>query len=113
MNNEPTTPEFMNELYETIKSRRNGNINKSYTAQLFDKGVAHITQKIGEESTEVIVAALNETPAQVISESADLIFHLMVLWVEKDISLDAIFNELEGRSRASGIREKSALKSEK
>ena len=79
----------------------------SYTAQLFEKGVQGIAQKFGEESTEVIIAALKETKVQVVSESADLLFHLMVLWVERDITPDDVFKELEGRAGTSGLEEKN------
>ena len=80
----------------------------SYTAKLFNGGVEEISRKIGEEATEVIVAALRETPAHVVSESADLIYHLMVLWAEQDITPDDVFEELEGRTGISGIEEKNS-----
>lgn len=107
MNNELTSHQFINTLYNTIKSRKGENSKVSYTAQLFEKGVQGMAQKIGEESTEVIIAALQQTKAQVVSESADLLFHLMVLWAERDIIPDDVFKELEGRAGTSGLEEKN------
>ena len=108
MTDETLSRRFIDTLYETIKSRRGDDPNESYTAQLFDGGVETIARKIGEESTEVIVAALRETPAHVVSESADLLYHLMVLWAEQDITPDDVFEELAGRAGTSGVGEKEA-----
>jgi phosphoribosyl-ATP pyrophosphohydrolase len=110
MSKEQAPKHYLDILYNTIKSRKGGNIEKSYTAQLFEKGVKKIAQKIGEESTEVIVAALQETQAQVVSESADLLYHLMVLWVERGILPEDVFKELEGRAGISGFEEKNLRK---
>ena len=99
---------FIDTLFDTIKSRQGDNPETSYTAQLFEGGVEKITRKIGEESTEVIVAALRETPAHVVSESADLLYHLMVLWAEQDITPDDVFEELASRAGASGIEENNS-----
>ncbi len=99
---------FIKTLYHTIKSRQGGNSKESYTADLFEKGIQRIAQKIGEESTEVIVASLRETKADVVSESADLLYHLMVLWVEKEILPDDVFRELESRAGISGFEEKKS-----
>ncbi|MBT7943666.1 MAG: phosphoribosyl-ATP diphosphatase [Alphaproteobacteria bacterium] len=108
MTDETLSRRFIDTLYETIKSRRGDDPNESYTAQLFDGGVETIARKIGEESTEVIVAALRETPAHVVSESADLLYHLMVLWAEQDITPDDVFEELAGRAGTSGVEEKES-----
>ncbi|MBC8338682.1 MAG: phosphoribosyl-ATP diphosphatase [Rhodospirillales bacterium] len=108
MTEETMSRRFIDELFETIKSRRGSDPEESYTARLFDEGIEKITKKIGEESTEVIVAALRETPAHVVSESADLLYHLMVLWAEQEISPDDVFEELAGRAGRSGIEEKES-----
>jgi|TARA_B110000438_G_scaffold264928_1_gene277914 phosphoribosyl-ATP pyrophosphohydrolase len=107
MTKEENLQYFLNTLYKTIQSRKGGNIDESYTALLFEKGVQQITKKIGEESTEVIIAALSETPERVISESADLLFHLLVLWANHNITPNSVFKELENRTEASGLEEKS------
>tara|TARA_B100001250_G_scaffold370376_1_gene354497 strand:+ start:167 stop:496 length:330 start_codon:yes stop_codon:yes gene_type:complete len=106
MNKEENLQHIMNSLYDTIKSRKGKNTDNSYTAQLFDKGLQHIVQKIGEESTEVVLAAVCETPEKVISESADLLYHLMVLWAEQNINPYSVFEELERRTKFSGVEEK-------
>ncbi|NQV82748.1 MAG: phosphoribosyl-ATP diphosphatase [Rhodospirillales bacterium] len=108
MSDEIMSRRFIDELFGTIKSRQGGDPEKSYTAKLFAAGVENMARKIGEESTEVIVAALRETPAHVVSESADLMYHLMVLWAEQNITPDDVFEELASRAGKSGIEEKDS-----
>ncbi len=108
MNKEENLQHLMNSLYDTIQSRKGKNADNSYTAQLFAKGIQKIAQKIGEESTEVVIAATCETPERVISESADLLYHLMVLWAEQNITPHSVFKELESRTKTSGIEEKKS-----
>ncbi len=111
MTDETMSRRFLDELFEVIKSRKGADPETSYTAQLFDGGIEKITRKIGEESTEVIVAALRETPGHVISESADLLYHLMVLWAEQDITPEDVYEELESRAGTSGVEEKESRES--
>ena len=106
MNDDVKTRRFVDSLFQTIKDRRGDNPETSYTAKLYDGGVEEIARKIGEEATEVIVAALRETPAHVVSESADLIYHLMVLWAEQGITPDDVLEEMQSRTGMSGIEEK-------
>ena len=108
MTEETMSRRFVDELFDTIKSRQGDDPDESYTAHLFAGGSEEISRKIGEEATEVIVAALRETPAHVVSESADLMYHLMVLWAEQGISPDDVFEELAGRAGTSGIEEKNS-----
>ncbi len=110
MTDENMSRRFLDELFLVIKSRKGADPEASYTAQIFEGGVEMMARKIGEESTEVIVAALRETPAHVVSESADLLYHLMVLWAEQGISLEDVFEELESRAGTSGIEEKESRK---
>jgi len=95
-------------LYTVIESRRNADPEESYTAKMFAGGVGAITRKVGEESLEVIIAALRETPQHVVAESADLLYHLLILWVEQGIRLEDVYEELESRSGTSGVAEKEA-----
>ena len=111
MNDGNVTRRFIDSLYQTIKERRGADPEKSYTAKLYEGGVEEMTRKIGEEATEVIVAALRETPAHVVSESADLLYHLMVLWAEQDITPEDVFEELESRIGMSGLEEKESRES--
>ncbi len=107
-----TTAHFLDELYEIIASRRGGDPEESYTAKLFEGGIGKMAGKIGEEATEVIVAALRETPDHVISESADLLYHLLILWAEQGITPEDVFEELQNRTGTSGIEEKQSRDSE-
>lgn len=85
------------ELYQVIKDRKINPIEGSYTKYLFDKGIDKILKKVGEESTEVIVATKNTDKTELITEICDLCYHIMVLMAEKDISLEEIREELEKR----------------
>ena len=78
------------ELYEIIESRRNSDESTSYTKQLFDRGLDRIIQKVGEESVEVVIAAKNDENDEFIGEVADLVYHLLVLLVAKDIKITDI-----------------------
>ena len=78
------------ELYEIIESRRNNDESTSYTRQLFDRGLDRIIQKVGEESIEVVIAAKNDENDEFIGEVADLVYHLLVLLVAKDIKITDI-----------------------
>jgi phosphoribosyl-ATP pyrophosphohydrolase len=94
-------------LETTIRARRNGDPAESYVASLFAKGRKKIAEKVGEEATETIIAALCETPEKLTSEAADLVFHLAILLAESNLSLDDVLNELERRDGISGIAEKA------
>ena len=83
-------------LFELIKDRKINPPEKSYTSYLFEKGLDKILKKIGEESTEVVIAAKN-SKEETIYEISDLIYHLLVLMVEAGISTDEILNELASR----------------
>jgi len=84
-------------LYDTVVSRRGADPASSGTAQLFRKGLPKIAQKLGEEATETVVAALSQGHGEVVAESADLLYHLLVLWAAKDVRPDEVFRELERR----------------
>lgn len=85
------------ELYEIIESRRNSDESTSYTRQLFDRGLDRIIQKVGEESVEVVIAAKNDENDEFIGEVADLVYHLLVLLVAKDINITDIERYLQER----------------
>lgn len=84
-------------LYELIKGRKTNPKEGSYTTYLFDKGIDKILKKVGEESTEVIVAGKGGSKEETVFEIADLAYHVMVLMVEMGISLRDITGELEKR----------------
>ena len=85
------------ELYQLIKSRKEQMPEGSYVASLFTEGENRIIQKVGEEAVEVVIAAKNNDAKELTSESADLLFHLMVMLVEKGVSLEDIEAELSRR----------------
>lgn len=87
----------LNMLYELIKGRKTDKKEGSYTTYLFEKGLDKILKKVGEESTEVIIAAKAEDKKETIYEISDLIYHLIVLMVEAGISLEDIRAELASR----------------
>jgi phosphoribosyl-ATP pyrophosphohydrolase len=95
-------------VFSTIQDRAGGDPKSSYVAGLRAKGRGAITAKIGEESTEVVIAALSAGDNEVIHESADLLFHMMVLWSDCGITPDDVFNELSRREGISGLNEKAA-----
>ena len=105
---EPTGKRILEDLYRTIESRKGGNPETSHTAGLFHKGRNKICKKFGEEAVEVIVAALGESHEDVVNESSDALYHLLVLWAEVGIRPDEVWAELQGRVGISGIDEKNS-----
>jgi phosphoribosyl-ATP pyrophosphohydrolase len=108
MNENNNNSDVLERLFETIKSRQGDSPDKSYTAKLFSKGRGKIACKLVEEATETIVAALYEGDDKVISESADLLFHLLVLWADAGVEPAHVWEELARREGTSGIDEKEA-----
>ncbi|MEX0593786.1 MAG: phosphoribosyl-ATP diphosphatase [Balneolaceae bacterium] len=89
--------DFLFELEKLIQSRYNERPEGSYTTRLFEGGVDAIAQKVGEEAVEVVIASKNEDRTEVIYESADLLYHLLVLLTQREIGLDEIVGELQNR----------------
>lgn len=100
----------LDRLFATILSRRTADPASSHTAALFAAGRGAIARKVGEEATETVVAAMEEGGDAVVRESADLLFHLMVLWADRGVTPEDVFAELERREGRSGIAEKAARK---
>ena len=80
----------------------------SYTRKLIDRGVAHCAKKLGEEAVETVIAAIQGDRDRIVSESADVLYHLMVVLAVGGVGLDEVMRELEGRTGRSGIAEKAA-----
>ncbi|WLD27843.1 Phosphoribosyl-ATP pyrophosphatase [Clostridioides difficile] len=89
----------LKELYDLINERKNNPIEGSYTNYLFDKGLDKILKKVGEESSEVIIASKNEDKSELIYEISDLVYHTLVLMIEKDVEIDEIKKELIKRRK--------------
>lgn len=90
---------FLYDLEELLKSRKTELPEGSYTTKLFRKGIDEISQKLGEEAVEVVIASKNMDEREIIYESADLIYHLLVLLAEKEIPLDRVIGELQLRNK--------------
>lgn len=99
---------ILDELIKVIESRKGRDPAVSYTARLFAKGRGHIAKKLGEEAVETVIAATGQGKAEQIAESADLLFHLLVLWSDCGIRPEEVFAELARRRGVSGIDEKKA-----
>ena len=84
-------------LYDVVVDRKTNPVEGSYTNYLFDKGIDKMCKKIGEESSEVIIGAKNEGKGEMLYEVADLMYHMTVLMVEKGITWQDVFTELETR----------------
>ena len=97
-------------LYAVIESRRGDDPEESYTARLFRGGAPQIAKKVGEEAAETVVAALSGDSADLAAESADLLYHLLVLWADCGVRPADVWAELERREGTSGIAEKRARK---
>lgn len=95
-------------LEKTIAARAKALPSESYVAKLNADGLAQIAQKLGEEATETVIASLAKPREELIGESADLIFHLLVLLQHKNIALDEVLSELERREGVSGLAEKAS-----
>ncbi len=100
--------EVLNRLFAVIQSRRGGDSKTSYTAKLFEKGTNRIAQKVGEEAVETVIAAVSGDASRVAAESADLLYHLCVLWADAGVTPDDVFDVLEQREGVSGIAEKAS-----
>lgn len=96
--------EVLVRLFETIEKRSNDDPSQSYTAQLLSEGKEKCIAKLKEESLETAEAAEKGEISQIIYESADLIYHLLVLWKKFDLTPDQIYTELENREGKTGLR---------
>ncbi|MBK8174297.1 MAG: phosphoribosyl-ATP diphosphatase [Rhodospirillales bacterium] len=99
---------YLDDLFAVIESRRGADAASSYTARLFSKGRLKIAKKTGEEAVEVVIAALAEGRDEVAAESADLLYHLLVLWASVGIKPRDVWAQLSKREGVSGLAEKAA-----
>ena len=105
-----STDHTLDRLFSTIAARKGADPKSSYTAKLFAQGAPKIAQKLGEEAVETVIAALTEERAAVTAESADLLYHLLVLWVERGVTPEDVWAELARREGVSGLAEKASRK---
>jgi len=94
--------DVLRSLYTVVQGRKAEPQEGSYTCYLFDKGLDKILKKVGEECAETIIAAKNDVPSDTVGEISDLVYHLMVMMVEKGIPLEDVLAELDRRSQKIG-----------
>ena len=98
------------DLARRIKERAKASPEESYTRKMLDRGIGHCAKKLGEEAVETVIAAIENNRSHLIAESADLIFHLLVLLKSRDVKFSEIEDALAQRTQMSGLEEKAARK---
>lgn len=102
------TAKTLDVLYATVAARKGADPEASYTAKLYARGTAKIAQKLGEEAVETVIAAMSGDRDETVKESADLLYHLMVLLADAGIPPEEVYAELARREGLSGLAEKAA-----
>ncbi|MEQ8735337.1 MAG: phosphoribosyl-ATP diphosphatase [Rhodospirillaceae bacterium] len=100
---------ILERLYDVLVSRKTADPETSYTAKMYAKGVTKIAQKVGEEGVETALAAVAEGRDELLNESADLLYMLLLLWAAKDVKPADVFAVLDHRFGESGIRQKDKI----
>ena len=99
--------QILDELYAVIESRKGADPTTSRTAQLFHRGVAKIAQKVGEEAVETLIEGIRGDRERLAEESADLLYHLLVLWADQGVTPDAVWLALAKRRETSAMVQNS------
>lgn len=99
---------ILHDLEATIVARKSADPKSSWTAKLLAKGPEKCAEKFGEESIEAIIEAVKGDRAKLTSEGADVLYHFLVMLAARDVSLDAVLQELANRQGLSGIAEKAS-----
>jgi phosphoribosyl-ATP pyrophosphohydrolase len=100
----------LEDLAKIVAARAQESADRSYTRKLLDAGVEKCAKKLGEEATETVIAATAGTREQVVAESADLLYHLLVILKARGVELAEVYAELERRTAQSGLEEKASRK---
>ena len=98
----------LDRLWSVVMNRRDGDPSISHSARLLSRGTAKVAQKFGEEAVECLIEAVRGDKAAVVSESADVLYHLLVLWVSTGVAPEEVWAELMRREGVSGIAEKAS-----
>lgn len=102
-------PKFtLSDLEKRVQERAKADASESYTRALLDKGVAHCAKKLGEEAIETAIAAVQEDKERLVAESADLLYHLLVILQARGVTLAEVESALEKRTGQSGHQEKAS-----
>jgi phosphoribosyl-ATP pyrophosphohydrolase len=102
------SPQVLDRLWDVVQSRRDGDPAASHSARLLSRGMAKVAQKFGEEAVECLIEAVAGNTEALAAESADVLYHLVVLWVSAGLQPSEVWAELERREGVSGIAEKAA-----
>src|SRR5882757_7795029 len=100
--------DVLDKLFATIASRQGGDPDRSYTAKLLAGGIDKCAAKFGEEATETVIAAIQRDKTELAKESADALYHLLVLWAASGISPQEVYAVLNARQGMSGLEEKAS-----
>jgi phosphoribosyl-ATP pyrophosphohydrolase len=98
----------LDRLFATIAARKGSDPSQSYTAKLLAQGVEKCAKKFGEEATEAVIAAIQQDKTELAKESADVLYHLLVLWAASGITPDDVYAVLKSRESQSGLEEKAS-----
>jgi len=98
----------LDRLYAVVLSRRDADPTVSHSARLLSRGTAKVAQKFGEEAVECLIEAVAGNREALVAESADVLYHLLVLWVASGVAPEEVWNELRRREGISGIAEKAS-----
>jgi phosphoribosyl-ATP pyrophosphohydrolase len=101
---------ILDQLFAAIEARRGADPATSYTAKLMSRGTHKIAQKLGEEAVEAVIEAVSRRPDKLVAESADVLYHLLVLWADAGVTPQSVWAELKRRENVSGIAEKLGRK---
>ncbi len=101
---------ILDRLFAVIESRKGTDPSESWTAKLLAGGPDKAAKKLGEEATETIIAALTQDNAALAAESADLLYHLLVLWAARGLAPEDVWRALRAREGKSGVAEKASRK---
>jgi len=102
------SPLVLDRLWDVVQARREADPAVSHSARLLSRGTAKVAQKFGEEAVECLIEAVAGNAHELVAESADVLYHLLVLWVSTGVHPSEVWAELERREGVSGIAEKAA-----
>ncbi|GCE83560.1 phosphoribosyl-ATP diphosphatase [Komagataeibacter diospyri] len=104
----PATPDVLDRLFDVVESRRGTDPSVSHSARLLARGRRKIAQKFGEEAVECLIEAVAGNRGELVSESADVLYHLIVMWVDAGVKPAEVWTELLRREGTSGVAEKAS-----
>src|SRR6185312_11457963 len=104
----PISPHVLDRLWSVVQNRKTADPAVSHSARLLSRGTAKVAQKFGEEAVECLIEGVAGNHDALVAESADVLYHLLVLWVSADVSPDEVWGELTRREGISGIAEKAS-----